>query len=157
MDAKTRLRYSADNCSIKGALEIVGEKWSLLVLREAFFGVRRFDDIQRALGCARNLLSERLAKLVENGVLERVPYHEPGTRVRHEYRLTDKGLELLPALAALQQWGDKWTADDAGPPVEVRHVDCGAPVRAVLSCEQGHHDLAPHQTHPLPGPGARLL
>ena len=77
---ETRLRYSDENCSIKGTLEIVGEKWSLLVLREAFFGIRRFDDFHRALGCARNLLSDRLAKLVDQGVLDRVAYQEPGQR-----------------------------------------------------------------------------
>ena len=90
----TRLRYTDENCTIKGTLEIVGEKWSLLVLREAFFGIRRFDDFHRALGCARNLLSERLAKLVDHGVLERVAYQEPGQRRRHEYHLTEKGLDL---------------------------------------------------------------
>ena len=88
-----RLRYTDENCRIKGALEIVGEKWSLLVMREAFLGLRRFDDFHRAVGCARNLLSERLAKLVEHGVLERVEYQEPGQRRRHEYQLTEKGLE----------------------------------------------------------------
>jgi DNA-binding HxlR family transcriptional regulator len=150
-----RLRYSDENCTIKGALEIVGEKWSLLVLREAFFGIRRFDDFHRALGCARNLLSDRLAKLVDHGVLERVAYQEPGQRRRHEYRLTEKGLDLQPALVALMQWGDRWTADRDGPPVEVRHSDCGGAVRAVLSCEHGHGALAPHETRAVPGPGAR--
>jgi DNA-binding HxlR family transcriptional regulator len=99
-----RLRYTDENCTIRGALEIVGEKWSLLVLREAFFGITRFDDFHRALGCARNLSSERLAKLVDHGVLERVAYQEPGQRRRHEYRLTTKGLDLQPALVALMQW-----------------------------------------------------
>ena len=127
---ETRLRYTDENCSIKGALEIVGEKWSLLVLREAFFGIRRFDDFHRALGCARNLLSDRLAKLVDHGVLERVAYQEPGQRRRHEYHLTEKGLDLQPALVALMQWGDRWTADPDGPAVEVLHRGCGANVNA---------------------------
>ena len=105
---RDRLRYTDENCRIKAALDIVGEKWSLLVLREAFFGLRRFDDFQRAIGCARNLLSERLAKLVEHGVLARVEYQEPGQRRRHEYHLTEKGLDLQPALVALMQWGDRW-------------------------------------------------
>ena len=112
----TRLRYTDENCTIKGALEIVGEKWSLLVLREAFFGIRRFDDFHRVLGCARNLLSDRLAKLVDHGVLDRVAYREPGQRTRHEYHLTEKGRDLLPALVALMQWGDRWTAGPDGPP-----------------------------------------
>jgi DNA-binding HxlR family transcriptional regulator len=153
---ETRLQYSDENCSIKGTLEIVGEKWSLLVLREAFFGIRRFDDFHRALGCARNLLSERLAKLVDQGVLERVAYQEPGQRRRHEYRLTEKGLDLQPALVALMQWGDRWTADPDGPSVEVLHLGCGAAVRAVLACEHGHGTLAPRDTEAVPGPGARV-
>src|SRR5215469_113949 len=106
-----RLRYSAENCSIGRTLEIVGERWTLLVLREAFYGVRRFADFHRALGCARNLLSARLRKLVEEGLLTQVPYRESGNRVRAEYRLTDKGRELFPAVVALMQWGDRWTAD----------------------------------------------
>jgi DNA-binding HxlR family transcriptional regulator len=153
---ETRLRYSDENCSIKGALEIVGEKWSLLVLREAFFGVSRFDDFHRALGCARNLLSDRLAKLVDEGVLQRIAYQEPGQRRRHEYRLTEKGLDLLTALVALMQWGDRWTADPDGPSVEVLHRGCGAAVHAVLACEQGHGTLAPQDTEAVPGPGARV-
>jgi DNA-binding HxlR family transcriptional regulator len=153
---ETRLRYSDENCSIKGTLEIVGEKWSLLVLREAFFGIRRFDDFHRALGCARNLLSERLAKLVDQGVLERVAYQEPGQRRRHEYHLTEKGLDLQPALVALMQWGDRWTADPDGPSVEVLHRGCGAAVNAVLACEHGHSTLAPQDTEAVPGPGARV-
>ena len=151
-----RLRYTDENCTIKGALEIVGEKWSLLVLREAFFGIRRFDDFHRALGCARNLLSERLAKLVDHGVLDRVEYQEPGQRRRHEYHLTQKGLELQPALVALMQWGDRWTADEDGPPVEVLHRGCGGTVRAVLACERGHSALGPPETEAVPGPGARI-
>ena len=153
---ETRLRYSDENCSIKGTLEIVGEKWSLLVLREAFFGISRFDDFQRALGCARNLLSDRLAKLVDQGVLQRVAYQEPGQRRRHEYRLTEKGLDLLTALVALMLWGDRWTADADGPPVEVLHRGCGATVRAVLACEQGHGELGAGDTEAIPGPGARV-
>jgi DNA-binding HxlR family transcriptional regulator len=152
----TRLRYSDENCRIKAALEIVGEKWSLLVLREAFFGIRRFDDFQRALGCARNLLSERLAKLVDHGVLARVEYQEPGQRRRHEYHLTEKGLDLQPTLVALMQWGDRWSGDGDGPPVSILHRGCGAEVHAVLACEEGHTGLTPPETRAVPGPGARL-
>jgi DNA-binding HxlR family transcriptional regulator len=130
---ETRFRYSAENCSIKAALDIVGEKWSLLVLREAFYGVRRFDDFHRALGCPRNLLSERLAKLV------------------------DHGSELQVALIALMQWGDRWTADSDGPPVDIRHRGCGARVHAVLACESDHGALAPPETEAFAGPGARLV
>jgi DNA-binding HxlR family transcriptional regulator len=150
-----RLRYSAENCSIARTLEIVGERWTLLVLREAFYGVRRFEEFSSAIGCARNVLSARLAKLVEEGVLERRPYREPGQRVRHEYRLTDKGRELLPALIALMQWGDRWEADPQGPPVVVRHRDCGGTMRVDLSCDEGHTRLTARDAEPVPGPGAR--
>ena len=126
------------------------------MLREAFFGIRRFDDFHRALGCARNLLSERLAKLVDHGVLERVAYQEPGQRRRHEYRLTEKGLDLQPALVALMQWGDRWTADPDGPSGRGAHRGCGATVHAVLACEHGHGTLAPQDTEAVPGPGARV-
>ena len=151
-----RLRYSTENCSVKRALEIVGEKWTLLVLREAFYGARRFEQIQATVGCSRNLLSDRLETLVEEGLLQRVAYREPGQRGRHEYRLTDKGLELFPALLALMHWGDKWYADPTGPPVEVRHRRCGEAIRVTLACDDGHRDLAARDTVPVPGPGARL-
>src|SRR3954454_7175745 len=98
------------DCSIRRTLDVVGEKWTLLVLREAFYGLRRFDDFHRAIGCARNILSARLATLVEHGILQRARYQEPGSRPRAEYHLTDKGRELFPALIALLQWGDRWTA-----------------------------------------------
>jgi len=150
-----RENYSAQNCSVKRALDVVGEKWTLLVLREAFYGARRFEEFQAHVGCARNLLSERLNTLVEGGVLQRLPYREPGQRERHEYHLTDKGLDLLPAVIALMQWGDRWEADPDGPPVEIVHRDCGQPVELVLRC--GHDDLTltARDTKPRPGPGAR--
>lgn len=150
-----RFRYSAENCSIGRTLDIVGEKWTFLVLREAFFGVRRFDDFHRALGCARNLLSARLRTLVEQGILSKTPYHELGHRVRFEYRLTDKGFELFPALVALMRWGDRWTTDAAGPPVDVLHRDCGRPVSVQLSCADGHGHLSARDTEAIPGPGAK--
>lgn len=150
-----RFRYSAENCSIGRTLDIVGEKWTLLLLREAFYGVRRFADFHRALGCARNLLSARLRTLVEEGILSQVPYHESGSRGRFEYRLTDKGLELFAAVVALMQWGDRWTADAAGPPVEVRHRDCGRAVRVELRCANGHGHLSARDTVAVPGSGAK--
>jgi DNA-binding HxlR family transcriptional regulator len=150
-----RFRYSAENCSIQRTLEIVGEKWSLLVLREAFYGVRRFSDFERALGCARNILSARLATLVEHGILSREPYREPGSRVRYEYRLTEKGIELFPAMVALMRWGDRWTSDRAGPPVVVRHRYCREPVVAELHCAAGHGPLSARETEAVPGAGAK--
>jgi DNA-binding HxlR family transcriptional regulator len=152
-----RFRYSAENCSIRRTLDIVGEKWTLLVLREAFYGVRRFDDFHRALGCARNILSARLKMLVDEGILSRHPYRDPGARARAEYRLTDKGLELFPALVALMQWGDRWAADPAGPPVEVHHRECGRRVAVELRCTAGHGPLSARETEALPGAGARAV
>ena len=116
--------YNAENCSIRAALEIVGEKWTLLVLREAFFGVRRFADFQRTLGCARNILSARLKTLVEEGILSRQPYREPGSRVRYEYRLTEKGADLWPVLVALLQWGDRYGLEGERPMI-LQHRGCG--------------------------------
>jgi DNA-binding HxlR family transcriptional regulator len=150
-----RFSYSAENCSIRRTLDIVGEKWTLLVLREAFYGVRRFADFHRALGCARNILSARLKTLVEEGILRQQPYHEPGRRARAEYQLTEKGLELFPALVALLQWGDRWTADPAGPAVVVQHRDCGHPVNGELRCAVGHGPLSARETEAVPGAGAK--
>lgn len=150
-----RFHYSAENCSIRRTLDIVGEKWTLLVLREAFYGARRFADFHRALGCARNILSARLKTLVDEGILAQEPYREPGSRSRFEYRLTGKGLELFPALVALMQWGDRWTADPDGPPVQVRHRSCGQQVAAELRCAAGHGPLPARDTAAVPGNGAK--
>jgi DNA-binding HxlR family transcriptional regulator len=149
-----RFRYSATNCSIARTLAVVGEKWTLLVLREAFYGVRRFDDFHAALGCARNLLATRLKTLVTQGLLDRVAYQDDGGRGRHEYRLTEKGRDLFPVVVALMQWGDRWTADDSGPAVQLRHRDCGGHVTAELTCGEGHVALGARDITPVPGPGA---
>jgi DNA-binding HxlR family transcriptional regulator len=150
-----RFRYSSANCSIARTLNVVGEKWTLLVLREVFYGVRRFDDFHAALGCARNLLSARLKTLVENGLLEKQAYRDDHGRRRAEYRLTDKGRDLLPAVVALMQWGDRWAADEAGPAVVLRHRDCGEPVSVRLGCDAGHAPLGARDVRAVPGPGAR--
>lgn len=152
-----RDRYTADNCSIKRALEIVGEKWTLLVMREAFYGARRFDQFQTRIGCARNILSERLATLIDAQLLSRVPYREPGQRERYEYRLTDKGLDLITAVVALMQWGDRWESDPEGPPVHVLHRDCRHPVEAVLRCSHDNTTVTGRDLQPVPGPGAHLI
>ena len=131
-------RWDRSRCSVAGTLAVVGEKWSLLVLREAFLGVRRFADFQRILGAPRAVLTDRLATLVEHGILTRVPYQAEGERQRHEYRLTAKGLDLYPTLVALMQWGDRYLAEDMGAPVELQHRDCGEPVRLALVCDAGH-------------------
>ena len=149
-----RTQWSGENCSVRRTLEIVGEKWTFLVLREAFYGARRFEQFRDGVGCARNILADRLKTLVDHGILRRQPYREPGARQRDEYRVTEAGIELFPALVALMQWGDRWVADPKGPPVEVLHRDCGRPVHAVLRCEGGHTDLTARDTAPVPGPGA---
>jgi DNA-binding HxlR family transcriptional regulator len=149
--------FSAENCSAARTLALVGEKWTLLLLREAYYGTRRFTDFQARLGLARNLLTARLQTLVDGGLLTRVPYREPGTRTRHEYRLTDAGRELFPVLVALLQWGDTHLADVGGPAAVLQHRDCGQPVHAVVECAAGHRPLAPRDVRLRPGPGARLV
>jgi DNA-binding HxlR family transcriptional regulator len=143
------------SCSAARALEIIGEKWTLLVLRDAYYGVRRFQDFQRHLGVPRPVLSQRLAKLVEAGVLRRVPYQEPGARPRHEYRLTQKGRDLFPTIVALMEWGDRYAADPDGPPTVLTHRDCGELVHLEMRCEAGHTLDSVREVIGEPGPGAQ--
>ena len=117
-----RTSYQASNCSIARTLQVFGEKWTLLIIRESFYGATRFEQFHRVLQCPRNLLSERLTLLVDEGILERSEYREPGSRARNEYRLTDQGRELVPILLALMHWGDRHKADPEGPPVVARHA-----------------------------------
>ncbi|RKF25423.1 winged helix-turn-helix transcriptional regulator [Micromonospora globbae] len=142
------------NCSIARALDVVGNRSTLLLLREASFGTRRFDDFAARVGVSEPVAAARLKQLVADGLLERRPYREAGQRTRHEYVLTDKGAQLLPVLTALRQWGDAWAADPAGPSVRVAHHDCGAEVHAVLRCTAGH-DVDPDAIDVHPGPGLR--
>jgi DNA-binding HxlR family transcriptional regulator len=138
-------------CSVAGTLAVVGEKWSLLVLREAFLGIRRFADFQRVLGAPRAVLTDRLASLVAEGILRRVPYQAEGERQRHEYRLTRKGVDLYPTLVALMEWGDRYLAPDGDVPMELRHRDCGAPVHLTLTCEEGHTLAGAREVRPVTG------
>jgi DNA-binding HxlR family transcriptional regulator len=149
--------FDTANCNIAAALEVVGEKWTFLVLREAFNGIRRFDDMQRRTGAPRQVLSSRLARLVAEGILRKVPYQESGQRSRSEYRLTEKGIELYPMIAALLAWGDKYAAAPGGPAVELTHRDCGAPVFLQLACSHGHMLGSARDVTPIPGPGARRV
>ncbi|MEE2061347.1 winged helix-turn-helix transcriptional regulator [Rhodococcus artemisiae] len=148
------LDYSTDNCSVQRTMNIIGEKWTMIVLREVFNGVRRFEQMRRHTGISEPVLSARLRTLVDAGVLDTVPYQESGHRTRHEYRLTDKGRDLYPILIALLQWGDRYCADPEGPALTVRHHDCGEPIAAVVQCEAGHR-VEPRNAHVLPGPGAQ--
>src|SRR5229473_7251595 len=132
------LDYDSANCAIGAAVGIIGERPTFLVLREAFNGVRRFADMQRRTGMPRQVLSDRLARLVDEGLLRKVPYRESGQRVRYEYRLTEKGLDLYPVLVALMEWGDRYAAGPAGPQVQLTHRDCGAGIQLQLACTDGH-------------------
>jgi DNA-binding HxlR family transcriptional regulator len=147
--------WDRSRCSVAGTLSVVGEKWSLLLLREAFFGVRRFADFQRLLGAPKAVLTDRLATLVEQGILKRVPYQAEGERQRHEYRLTTKGIDLYPTLVALMTWGDKYLADDVAP-LELRHRDCGEPVHLALVCDAGHELAGARDVRPVPRTAAAV-
>ncbi len=151
------LDYDTANCAIGAAVGILGERPTFLVLREAFNGVRRFDDMQRRTGLPRQVLSQRLARLVTEGLLRKVPYQQAGQRSRAEYRLTGKGLDLYPVLVALMEWGDRYEGGADGPPVMLRHRDCGEPVRLQLSCASGHVLESAREVTPVPGPGARKI
>ena len=127
--------WAATRCSIDRAMQVVGTRSAFLLLREAFYGTERFDDFTERVGISDPVAAARLKELVAAGLLVREPYREPGQRTRYAYRLTDKGAELFPVLAALMQWGDRWL-DPSG--VELRHRDCGAPARCELRCSDGH-------------------
>jgi DNA-binding HxlR family transcriptional regulator len=154
-DAPPALSWSVDNCTLGRAMAILGERWTVVVLREVFLGIRRFDDIRRHAGVPRQVLTNRLATLVEQGLLAKVPYRAEGARTRHEYRLTPMGLELQPILLAITQWGDRHLADPDGPPLTFVHRDCGEPVHVAVGCAAGHHVEDPRQVTTRPGTGAR--
>lgn len=125
-----------DNCSIAGAMGALGDDWTVLVLRELFFGIHRFNEIQDDLGISRSVLTDRLSRLVELGVVRAVPYREPGQRERREYRLTRMGVGLLPLMVALMQWGDQHVNDGDGP-VSLHHRESGEQVRLELRTTSG--------------------
>ena len=129
--------WTADRCTIAKSLEVIPTRSAFLILREAFYGTTRFDDFAEQVGISEPVTAARLKELVDNGLLEREDYREPGQRTRQRYRLTEKGADLFPALVALMQWGDRWL-DEQGGPVELRHCDCGESVRAELHCGAGH-------------------
>ena len=132
------LELDTENCPVQRTLNLVGEKWSLLIIREAVNGVRKFDDFHGHLAVSEAVLADRLRKLLAAGILETRPYQPPGGRTRHEYRLTAKGWDLWPIIMSLMQWGDKYVADPQGPLLDVRHAECGAPVRVVVECTRDH-------------------
>ena len=129
--------WTADRCTIARTLEVIPTRSAFLILREAFYGTTRFDDFAQRVGISEPVTSTRLRELVEAGLLEREDYREPGQRTRQRYRLTEKGADLVPALVALMQWGDRWL-NERGGPVELRHRACGEKVVAELRCAAGH-------------------
>ncbi|MFZ2013972.1 MAG: helix-turn-helix domain-containing protein [Nocardioides sp.] len=154
--APPALAWSTDNCTVGRTMAILGERWTFVILREIFNGVRRFDDIREHSGIPRQVLSNRLGLLVEQDILRREPYREPGERARAEYRLTAKGFDLYPVLVAIADWGDRYVADPGGPPVEFAHRGCGSPAHAVVECAAGHRIERPRDLVPRPGPGAQI-
>ena len=143
--------YDNQNCSIARTLEVVGERWTALILRDAVRGTRRFEDFQASLGIARNILSARLARLCEEGILERRRYQE--RPARDEYHLTAKGRDLEPVLLGLLRWGDRYAAPD-GPPLRLTHTACGHELEPVLVCAHCRQALTPGSVEGHPGPGA---
>ncbi len=138
-------------CSVARALSVIGDRWTLLVLRDAFLGVRRFDQFQQDLGTTRHRLADRLRKLVHHGILERVRYQDRPPRF--EYRLTEKGRDLYPIIVSLTRWGDRWMAGKAGPPIELVHRGCGRHVMPALACPECGEPVGARDMTVLPGPG----
>jgi DNA-binding HxlR family transcriptional regulator len=141
------------NCSVARSLSVVGDRWSLLILRDAFLRRRRFEEFQARLGITRHRLADRLRKLVAEGILERVRYQEKPAR--HEYKLTAKGRDFYPVIVALLQWGDRWMAGEAGPPVELVHRACGHQVTPVLVCPDCHESVSARDMLAQPGRALR--
>ncbi|GGG19743.1 transcriptional regulator family protein [Rhodococcoides trifolii] len=133
-----RSQLTLTNCSVANTLDVVGNRISLLMLREAFMGTTRFDDFASRVGVSESAASKRLGELTRARILERRPYRDAGQRERHEYHLTPKGVELRVVLTALRDWGDRWESGTGGPPVHTVHRGCDAPVHAELRCSEGH-------------------
>lgn len=144
--------YEGQICSIAKTLELIGERWTLLVIRDVFNGNRRFSEMQRSLGVARNILSNRLQRLVEQGILERRPYQERPPR--HEYFLTEKGLDLWPTMVAILEFGDRHLSDEDGPPMVLRHKgECGGRINGRGTCERCGQVLTARDARAEDGPG----
>ncbi|MDV7355429.1 helix-turn-helix domain-containing protein [Rhodococcus oxybenzonivorans] len=145
--------YDGQVCSIARTLEVLGERWTLLIVRDAMLGLRRFDEFQHSLGVARNVLTDRLKRLVEAGVLERVEYQQRPPRF--EYRLTAVGLELCTPVVGLMHWGDRHRSGPDGLPRLTRHRECGGQLHAELVCEQCGETVSGTELELPPGPGLR--
>jgi DNA-binding HxlR family transcriptional regulator len=148
-----RTSFEDMNCSVARTLEVVGEWWSLLIVRDAILGVRRFDDFQQRLGISRNILTQRLNRLVEQDVLERVPYQD--NPPRHEYRLTPKGRDLWLVLSAMRQWGEKWEPLEGGPASVLEHASgCGKTMQVVPTCSECGAVVSRDDLRLVPGPAS---
>ncbi len=152
-----RFLYDLDDCAILGAIETVGDGWTLKILREAVYGLRRFDDFAKALGCGRGVLSDRLKKLTAAGLFERKAYAEPGQRARAEYHLTDMGWDVAPALLALGQWRERWAPASGGPTLRVTDPKTGRPVQVVLTADPKVAALSMEDVRIALGAGARRI
>jgi DNA-binding HxlR family transcriptional regulator len=148
-----RISFESMNCSLARSLEIVGEWWTLLIIREAMWGTSRFDDFHHRLGIARNILSARLVKLQDAGVIQRKVTGD-SARV-HDYLLTDKGWDLFPAVVALMQWGDRWIHAEEGPPIQFFDRNGGQEIQAIVLRNARGRPLRPDQIAIKAGPGAR--
>lgn len=146
-----KVSFADMNCSVAQSLEIVGEWWTLLILRDAFLGIRRFDDFVERLGISRNVLTNRLDTLVDAGVLERRPYDE--ARNRYDYLLTDKGRALWPVMTALRQWGDEWILGAGNEPLLLEHRDKGHRTTAHMTCDVCGEMLDARSVRAVRGPG----
>ncbi|WFB06264.1 winged helix-turn-helix transcriptional regulator [Streptomyces sp. LX-29] len=149
----TRTPLADVACSIARATDLFGDAWTALIMRDVLLGVGRFDDLARDLGISRKVLSARLSRLVEEGVLVRERYQERPPR--EHYRATAKGEELYPVLLALMNWGDRWYAGEAGPPARIHHHGCGRDTAMVPACAHCGEPLTLADTTQLPGPGGR--
>ncbi len=146
-----RTATSAWPCTIARSVDVLGDHWNLLLIREACLGTRRFDDFQRALGIGRNILTQRLNALVDEGIMRRVEYQQ--NPPRHEYRLTDKGRDVYPILAALAAFGERWLVGEEGSPLVLRHTACGHDMHAVVTCSQCAEPLDVRDVQARRGPG----
>jgi DNA-binding HxlR family transcriptional regulator len=147
------LDFDSERCTMQRTVALIGDKWTMLLIRDAANGVHRFDDYRRHVGLSEAVLADRLRNLVKNGLFETREYQEPGQRKRHEYRLTAKGWDLFPALIALRQFGDKHLSDDDPRPTwQIRHRDCGHPVRAEVRCTHDDTVLTYRDTEAVAAP-----
>jgi DNA-binding HxlR family transcriptional regulator len=145
--------YDTQVCSVARTLEVMGDRWTMLIIRNVFLGLRRFDDLQSNLGIARNVLSDRLGRLVDDGILERRRYQERPERF--EYRLTDKGIDLWPVMVSLMKWGDRHAPEEAGPPTLILHRNCGGEIDERFVCSECGELVDARSSEARPGPGAR--